>query len=81
MRIWAGVIAHRVSVANLLDKKYDGDELNMTLLLDREMVSQFSRLEPHLGVLDERRPWAMSSSVGIPSPMLSTLGNFLHRTD
>lgn len=56
---------------------FDGDELNLCLLLDRVKHDAFSRLAPHLSVLDTDRPRAVSRNIGIPPPVLVTIDNWL----
>lgn len=74
-------ISQSVLTITVSNADFDGDEENLTLILDREMFNHFSRLEPHLSVLDVRRPWQVGGAVGMPSPQISTLGNWLHRTN
>lgn len=58
---------------------FDGDELNIILILDRYMHDKLSRLQPHLGTLDLNRPKSISSNLSMPAPVLSTLCNWLNQ--
>ena len=60
---------------------FDGDETNIFVPLDKEMHAHYQRLEPHLCTLDLNKPWSVSRNVGLMSPQLATLCNWLHRTD
>ena len=76
-----GFYTHRVSVTNLPDKKFDGDACNIYLILDKELHAHYQKLEPHLSIIDLRKPWSVSNAVSLASPQLATLCNWLHRTD
>ena len=41
----------------------------------------FSRLSPHLGVMDASAPFKVSNNIGIPGPIISTIGNWMHEID
>lgn len=56
---------------------FDGDELNLELVLDDEQAKYSERLAPHLGVFDLNQPRQISKNLQIPSPILSTIGNWL----
>lgn len=60
---------------------FDGDELNMLLILDKAMHDNLSRLAPHTGALDLERPYAVSGNLKIPAPVISTIGNWLDGAD
>lgn len=64
-----------------MNADFDGDETNIWLVLDKEMHSHYQRLESHLCTLDLRKPWSVSRNVGLASPQLATICNWLHRTD
>ena len=55
------------------------DALNGILILDMKTLAALKRLAPHLGVLDLSRPRTISRHVSIPEPVLTTIGNWLHR--
>jgi len=58
---------------------FDGDELNIILILDKDMHDKLSRLQPHLGTLDLNRPRRISSNLSMPAPVLSTICNWLEQ--
>lgn len=57
---------------------FDGDELNLMLILDDEMHTRLSRLAPHLSALDLRSPRRISGNLKIPSPSLVTTSNWMY---
>lgn len=77
METYGGCLAHRLRVASEGDNKFDGDELNMLLILDHYTHDRLSRLAPHLSVLDLERPRSVSRNIKMPSPVLVTIGNWL----
>ena len=60
---------------------FDGDEENLALASDKVEHDMFSRLAPHLGVMDASSPFKVSNNVGIPGPIISTIGNWMHELD
>lgn len=57
---------------------FDGDELNVLLILDEVMAGQLDRLAPHLSALDLGKPYSISSNLKIPAPALTTMGHWMH---
>jgi hypothetical protein len=53
-----------------------GDELNLMLILDRDMRKKFARLAPYLGAMDLKKPWTVSKNLSIPGPILSTINSW-----
>jgi len=58
---------------------YDGDALNVILILDKDMYDKLQRLSPHLGVLDLMAPRTISNNVKLPGPVVSTIADWLSR--
>jgi hypothetical protein len=73
--------AMSVLVLAACNADYDGDELNLKLLLDREEHDAFYRLSPHLYVLDTQLPMRISGFLKIPEPVVQTIANFIHEFD
>jgi len=73
--------AFSVLVLAACNADFDGDELNMELLLDREEHDNFYRLSPHLYLLDTQEPRRVSGFVKIPAPVMQTIINFIHEFD
>jgi hypothetical protein len=57
---------------------FDGDEMNCELLIDQEELKAFSRLAPHLGVLDTHAPFKISGNIKLPGPIMSTIVSWMH---
>lgn len=51
--------------------------LNGTLILDRAMYSRMQRLNPDLYSLDLSKPRSMSPDIGLPTPVVATIGAWL----
>ncbi len=60
---------------------FDGDEMQLTLLLDEMQLEYFSRLEPHLYVLDIARYRKVSGHMKFQGPVMSTLSNWLSHVE
>lgn len=48
------------------------------MLLDSKEHDEFSRLAPHLGVMDTHAPFKVSGNIKIPGPVMSTIANWMH---
>lgn len=59
---------------------YDGDELNVSILLDNNMAEQFKTLQPFFNVPDIAKPYEISGNLGLLSPSTSIVANFLYDT-
>lgn len=57
---------------------FDGDEMNTELLIDKKEHKEFSRLAPHLGVMDTHAPFKVSGNIKFPGPVMSTFINWMH---
>jgi hypothetical protein len=61
----------RIILDNRAD--YDGDEMNLTLILDKHTRTKMERLAPYLGVMDLKRPWTISGNIKLPAPVITTI--------
>lgn len=52
--------------------------MNTELILDAKEHEEFSRLAPHLGVMDTHAPFKVSSNIKIPGPVMSTIATWMH---
>jgi len=60
---------------------FDGDALNGQPCLDNDIAEKMKRLEPHLGAMDLNKPWRVSRNLGMPTPVLSTIGAWIDEGD
>jgi hypothetical protein len=52
--------------------------MNCELLLDQKELKSFSRLAPHMGVLDTHAPFRISGNIKLPGPTMSTIVSWMH---
>jgi hypothetical protein len=57
---------------------FDGDQLNMTLILDNELTNAMKRLAPHLWVMSLEEPHEISGNLELQGPVVETVVNWLH---
>lgn len=57
---------------------YDGDELNICVLLDNMMHDEALRMQPHFSVPDTSKPYGISGLLTLLSPSTSILSNYLY---
>jgi hypothetical protein len=77
----AGVDAHRAEVAILLDNKFDGDNMNVTLAIDNYLANLWKNLAPHTNVFTADRPHQISGNISIPKPVIATMSWWLEGED
>lgn len=74
-----------ISISALILKNFnadfDGDALNLLLILDNRMLRKLNRLAPHHTVLDTNKPWALSRAMQMPEPIVTTINSFIHRNN
>lgn len=58
---------------NILD--FDGDELNVTLLLDELMENEFKTLAPYYNIPDSDKPYSIGNNLTLLSPANSIISN------
>lgn len=61
-----------------MDKRFDGDALNLILNLDNKMERATSRLAPHLWCWDVSSPHQISSKLALQGPVIDTMANWMH---
>jgi hypothetical protein len=47
------------------------------IILDNRMAKAMQRLEPHLGVLDLKKPWAISRPTALAEQTVTTTANWI----
>lgn len=57
---------------------FDGDQLNLSLMLDNQMMEATRRLAPHLWVLSLEEPHEISGNLELQGPVVETVVNWLH---
>jgi len=57
---------------------FDGDQLNLILILDNQMRKATERLTPHLWVLSPDDPHTISGNLELQGPVVDTVVNWLH---
>ena len=77
MKVRAGVLAHRDSLTNYLDKRFDGDAVNVSIALDRFMSDKWYPLEPMFNIMQLSKPGEVSGNIAIPKPEISTISSWL----
>lgn len=58
---------------------FDGDQLNLTLLLDQQLTQAGKRLAPHLWALSLGEPHELSGNLEIQGPVVETVANWQRR--
>lgn len=71
-------ISMSVLVLKAPNADYDGDEMNLLLILDHKMYAALEPLAPHYGALDLQTPYTFSDNLLIPAPVIATIANWLH---
>lgn len=56
---------------------YDGDALNITILLDDLMADQFKNFECHYNIPDATKPFGIAGTLGLLSSVTSITSNYL----
>lgn len=74
-------ISTSVLVLRGFNADYDGDELNLQLILDYVMFTKLSRLAPHMSAFDMSQPRKISSNLAIPAPVISTIASRMAEED
>lgn len=54
------------------------DQLNGMLILDDALYVKLQRLAPHLGILDLKKPRALSRNGKVPAPVMTTVSAWVH---
>ena len=56
---------------------FDGDALNLILLLDEKLYELTKTLKPHHNIFEPKRPRKISSNIEIPKPVIATISHWL----
>lgn len=64
--------------ATILDNRFDGDELNVTLLLDQERWENFKNLEPHHNIMSATDPFEISDILKVQPQIVATTLNWMN---
>lgn len=56
---------------------YDGDELNLTLVLTEKVLRNLNNFEPHHNILTLDGPNEFSNNIKLPKTLISTISNWL----
>lgn len=56
---------------------FDGDQMNMTLLMDEVSSAQAENLAPHKNMFELNSPRTLSKAASLPKPVVSTISNYL----
>lgn len=56
---------------------FDGDQMNITLALDDYSWQHFNRHAPYTGMMDNNRPFTVSSVNNMPVPMIELASNWI----
>ena len=65
------------SVANYVKIVFDGDALNFTPLIEKNLTNLFKTLGPQFSNPDPNKPFGISSFLTLLSPGHSTMANYL----
>lgn len=74
-----GCLAYRLCVASSVDNKFDGDEMNGYLALDEWMSGHLDKFAPHTSALDLGKPFTISKALTIPSPIITSISNWMYK--
>lgn len=56
---------------------FDGDEINLSLLIDRVLEDEYEVLQPHYNIPDLSNPYAVSGNLTLLGPANAILLNYL----
>lgn len=65
------------SVANYVKTVFDGDALNFTPIIERNLTDKFKNMEPHHSIPDPNKLYGVSSYLTLLSPGHATMANYL----
>lgn len=57
------------------------DALNYMLILDNELSSDLSNLDPHKSAFELDTPRTISGNMSMPKTAVATMSNWIHRED
>ena len=70
-------ISFGILIVKAPNADFDGDALNLILLLDEKMANLTKTLEPHHNIFTADRPRAISGNIAIPGPVIATISAWL----
>jgi len=68
-------IGMSILVAKLPNADFDGDEMNLQLLIDEFLINEFKSLEPAASVFDMGSPGGISGRLTMTDPVIATISN------
>lgn len=68
-------------LTTLSNATYDGDEMNLTLILDLLSQTYAERLSPAHYVRSTKQPRRVTSDISLPTPIVETTVNWLFDKD
>lgn len=72
-------IGFPIPVIRACNADFDGDEMNLMLILDFYTYERLSRLKPHLYALDTDNPRRVSRHLDMPGPVVRTASAWLYK--
>ncbi len=76
--IHENTVAMSVMCLRAPNADFDGDQLNLILILDNELRAATSRLAPHLWVMSPDDPHELSGNLELQGPVVDTVVSWLH---
>jgi hypothetical protein len=74
-------VSFSILIVSPLNADFDGDALNFTLILDDYLSQELSHLDPHKNAFELDQPRTISPNMSIPKTAVSTMSNWIHRSD
>ncbi len=74
-------MAHRVRVTTSPDNRFDGDQLNMTCMIDHLTTEELAALAPHKSTFSLDEPYKVSRNLSMPKTVVGTISNWIHMKD
>lgn len=70
-------ISFSILILSACNADFDGDEMTLTLILDKWMYERCRSLAPHNYVMSLSKPFHVSHHIGLPKPLISTMAHWL----
>lgn len=68
-----------ISTIYLNTKDYDGDEMNVQLLVDEYLHNEFKSMAPHASVAHMESPGSVSGRLSLTKPVVATISNYIYQ--
>lgn len=82
VKIKRDVTDYTISIPNTIlrapNADFDGDEMNLTLIMDRKMAAQAERLSPSHYVRSTHEPRRITGDISLPLPVIETTVSWLN---